>query len=123
MHRHATAQVGQRKGALSVAAIGRAEQRKQRAVLRDLTQAGARVAQLGQGLQRSLQYSSGVEFRLPSEFTASLTGFYNIFLNMTDAFGLGNGTVPRDDSLSARSLGSGIGLELSVRRPLTRRLG
>jgi TonB family protein len=81
---------------------------------------------LSGGLQRALQASVGVEAELPWDVTAVATVFRNAFFNMTDA--LGTNPVPKNgDSFPARfdqrANGSAIGLELTVRRRLTRRLG
>ena len=76
------------------------------------------------GLQRALQSSAGFTYKLPSDFTASLTVFQNAFFNMTDFIGLaqldqsGGG-----DLQDARSLGHAYGVEAMVRRSLARDLG
>jgi TonB family protein len=82
------------------------------------------------GLQRSLQASSGVELELPEDFTATVTLFDNVFLDMTDSVSTSRARTlsedeadPELDQLLNRSLGSTIGLELFVQRPLTHRLG
>ncbi len=76
------------------------------------------------GLQQTAQSSVGVELDLPGDIQATVTGFHSAFFNMTDALG----TAPpsaRDFSQSfvARVVGSGTGLEVAVRRRLTRKLG
>jgi hypothetical protein len=76
---------------------------------------------LRRGLQRSLQTSAGVEMDLPEEITASATLFQNAFFNMTDAIGATSGQI--DINADQRSLGSAVGLELLVRRRLTKALG
>lgn len=81
---------------------------------------GFAVASLRGGLQRSVQASSGVEFTLPLELTASVTGFAATFMNMTDA--VGSQADPSDPSLP-RSLGGAKGLEIYLRRSLAKRLG
>jgi TonB family protein len=86
---------------------------------------------LAGGLQRSLQASSGVEIGLPEDFIATVTVFDNVFLDMTDVISTAREQEENDngesddeiDQLLNRSLGSSIGLEVYVRRPLTRRLG
>ena len=80
---------------------------------------GFQLAGLRGGLQRSLQSSAGVEHDLPAGFTGSLTLFQNVFLDMTD----GIGTASDDDRIDRRSLGSAVGAELMIRRPLTQKLG
>jgi hypothetical protein len=85
---------------------------------------GFRLSGLESGLQRSLQWSSGVEHDLDEGTTGSFTVFQDIFLNMTDPLGtlavVGNGGV---EAFTQRSFGSSAGLELLLRRKLTRRLG
>lgn len=76
------------------------------------------------GLQRALQSSAGLTYKLPSDFTASLTVFQNAFFNMTDFIGL----VQLDQSgggnlQDARSLGHAYGVEALLRRSLSRDLG
>lgn len=78
------------------------------------------------GLQRALQSSAGVEVDLPWDVSASATVFRNAFFNMSDA--LGTNPVPSSggsfpDHFGLRALGSSVGLEIVVRRKLTRRLG
>jgi hypothetical protein len=89
---------------------------------------GFQIGGLRGGLQRSVQASSGVETDLPDGFTSSLTFFYNAFFDMTDALGAS----PRDDDdeddddaeiLTRRSMGSSVGMEIWIRRPLTKKLG
>jgi hypothetical protein len=79
---------------------------------------------LGEGLQRSLQSSTSLALALPERFEATLTGFQSIHFDTSDALGvsrLDNG----DPNVNpqTRALGSTRGLEVLVRRPLTRRLG
>ncbi|XXY20468.1 TonB-dependent receptor [Sorangium sp. So ce216] len=78
---------------------------------------------IDQGLQWSLQSSGGIEVDLPEDVEAKLTLFRNAFFDMTDTLG----TSDRDNeipvSLARRSLGASTGLELSLRRRLTHRLG
>jgi TonB family protein len=78
------------------------------------------------GLQRSFQSSLGVEADLPYDVTAAATVFEDAFFDMNDA--LGTAPVPKDgDSFSEayqqRSLGQSFGLELLVKRRLTRTIG
>jgi TonB family protein len=84
---------------------------------------GFQIGGIEGGLQRSVQASSGVETDLPESFTGSVTVFYNVFLRMTDALGTGQGGGDDADDLMRRSLGSSVGLEIWLRRPLTRKLG
>jgi hypothetical protein len=82
---------------------------------------GLAIANLQGGLQRSLQASAGVEIELPWSTSATFTAFDSVFMNMTDSLGV----APSDnDRLTlSRSLGYGRGIEIYVRRPLTKRLG
>jgi hypothetical protein len=83
--------------------------------------AAQQIAELAGGLQTSLQASSGVEVLLPAELVATATVFDNVFWNLTDPLGI---TGEFDfDTADTRAMGSAVGLELSLRRPLTRRLG
>ena len=78
------------------------------------------------GLQRSFQSSFGVEADLPWDVTGIATVFHNAFFNMTDALGTNappGGSSDFPTRFDARSLGSSTGLELTLRRRLTRRLG
>ena len=82
---------------------------------------GLALGSLARGLQTSLQSSAGIELDLPDATTASVSLFDNVFLNMTDVLDLpaGNSANVRQ----ARSLGSAYGLEVYLRRRMTRRLG
>lgn len=76
------------------------------------------------GLQQSAQSSFGVEVDLPEDIQATVTAFHSAFFNMTDALG----TAPPSSSdfsqsFAERSRGSGTGLEVTLRRRLTRKLG
>jgi hypothetical protein len=75
-----------------------------------------------------VQASSGVEADLPLAITASATFFYGAFFNLSDAASVpvtGASTFPFGEltGLDQRSLGSGVGMEIYVRRKLTERLG
>lgn len=90
---------------------------------------GFQIASLDGGLQRSVQSSAGVEVTLPEDTTASFTLFQNVFFAMTDTIGSsggggGNGEEDDDaDRLLQRSLGSAVGAEFLLKRPLTKRFG
>lgn len=83
------------------------------------------LASLKEGLQTSLQSSAGIEVDLPDATTASITFFDNVFLNMTDALSTlsADGADPTDVVRTPRSLGSGYGMEVYLRRRLTRDVG
>jgi hypothetical protein len=74
---------------------------------------------LDEGLQTSFQTSAGVEIDLPEAVTASATLFHNAFFNMTDALGT---SADLDVIASERSQGSAAGLELLVKRAISKRL-
>jgi TonB family protein len=83
---------------------------------------GLNPGELEGGLQRAIQASAGMELDLPSDFALTTTLFHNIFLNMNDALG----TDTDDESgvgIDQRSLGTAYGLEIYLRRSLTKRLG
>jgi TonB family protein len=81
---------------------------------------GLAIGQLKGGLQTSVQASAGLELDLPEATTASVTAFDNVFLNMSDTLGVEQSG---DDVLQEpRSLGSAVGVEVYVRRRLTRRV-
>jgi TonB family protein len=83
---------------------------------------GRAAADLDRGLQKAFQTSSGAELRLGRNTKASVTLFYNSFFAMTDGLA-SHGDGPPDSGAEQRSQGSAVGLELYVRRPLTRHLG
>ncbi|MCA9594790.1 MAG: TonB family protein [Myxococcales bacterium] len=84
---------------------------------------GFQISGLEAGLQRSVQYSSGVETDLPWDVTASFTLFQNAFFRMTDALGASRGSEGGTEVLEQRSLGSSVGAEVFLKRPLTKKLG
>jgi TonB family protein len=78
-----------------------------------------------QGLQRGVQSSAGLELELIDDIRASLTVFQNVLFAGSDALGvsqLDNADVSVDAD-SDRVTAHSYGLELYVRRSLTRRLG
>jgi TonB family protein len=77
------------------------------------------------GLQQALQSSAAAEWRPGREWTAKLTLFQNAFFDMTDTLTLGqydDDQVPAV-SFADRAFGHSYGVEVLLRRPLTRRLG
>ncbi|MEO7328505.1 MAG: TonB family protein, partial [Minicystis sp.] len=75
-------------------------------------------------LQRSLQSSVGVEMDLPEDVRATAAVFWNAFFDMTD--GLGTARASADDfdpSFGQRANGTSYGMELTVHRRLTKKLG
>jgi TonB family protein len=78
-----------------------------------------------QGLQRALQSSSGLEMKLFDDISASVSVFQNVLFAGSDALGvsqLDNADVSVDAD-SDRVTSHSYGLELYIRRSLTRRLG
>jgi TonB dependent receptor-like, beta-barrel/TonB-dependent Receptor Plug Domain/Gram-negative bacterial TonB protein C-terminal len=85
---------------------------------------GFQIGGLRGGLQRAVQTSAGVHVELPEDVKASVTLFQNVFFNMTDAIGVARAELGDDeDELELRSLGHSFGLEVYLRRRLTRRFG
>jgi hypothetical protein len=86
--------------------------------------------QIGRGvLQTSLQHSFGVETQLPESFVGTATVFHNAMFELTDLLGTTrpgqsyDGNQNFETQLNQRALGSTVGLELYLRRPLTRNVG
>jgi TonB family protein len=88
------------------------------------------------GLQKAVQYSAGVNYELPWGFQSSVALFQSAFFNMTDLISLiqleqtanrrtngGDGVSNDSDINNFRTDGQAYGLELMVRRSLSRRLG
>ncbi|HEY4118473.1 MAG TPA: TonB-dependent receptor plug domain-containing protein, partial [Byssovorax sp.] len=74
------------------------------------------------GLQRAFQTSASIEVDLPAEITASVGEFHDAFFNMTDALSISTpGTLPTGST--QRANGHAYGLEVSVKRDLTKRVG
>ena len=84
---------------------------------------GFQVGGLQGGLQRSLQTSAGFEAYLPEDITGSITFFHNAFFNMNDPLGTANPSEDGPGDLDGRSEGWALGMEVTLRRRLTRRLG
>jgi hypothetical protein len=84
---------------------------------------GVQLAGIRNGLQSSLQASSGVELDLPEGMSGSATVFKDGFLNLTDPLGVSGDVFAHSDTAFVRSIGSSEGIELSLQRSLSRRLG
>lgn len=82
---------------------------------------GLTIARLRQGLQKSIQASSGAELDLDDATTLSLSAFYNVFLDLSDALGTSDGDGP--PAFAERSDGRAFGAEFYLKRRLTRRIG
>ncbi len=86
---------------------------------------GADLGTLAGGLQSSIQASQGVELRLPLGFTLTTTVFLHDYFGLTDALTTCiSGTSQHIDSgcLDKRVKGRSYGVELFLRRALTKRL-
>ena len=86
---------------------------------------GFQPGNLRSGLQKAVQLAQGVEYAMPLDFTLAPTLFVSNYLDMTDALAtcdvLGSGDAP-DNCAVQRVRGRAYGLELMLRRPLTKRL-
>jgi hypothetical protein len=77
---------------------------------------GLQFSQLSRGLQSAFQYSAGAEIKLPLEFTATGDVFLHDYTGLADYFE----TCPPGES-TCNFDGRAVGLEVLVRRPLTKR--
>jgi hypothetical protein len=84
---------------------------------------GLAIGSLRGGLQRSVQSSAGVEVEIPELFTATVSAFDNVFMNMSDTLGVSRDPDVDDAFADPRSQGSSIGMEVYLRRRLTKRIG
>jgi hypothetical protein len=82
---------------------------------------GLAVANLDGGLQQSLQTAATLEVDLPWSTLGKITGFNNVFIDMSDT--LGAAPDNRDPTRIPRSLGGARGIELFVSRSLGNRVG
>jgi hypothetical protein len=84
---------------------------------------GAQVADLAGGLQHAVLFSSGVRAKLPEEFQASVSVFRAAYFKALDPIGGARDFTIDRTVLGRRSTVSAAGLELELRRSLTRELG
>ena len=85
---------------------------------------GLTIGSLAGGLQRGVQTSAGVEADMPLEFTGTATVFRSATLNLTDFLTSAarfDGTSD-DRTFDRRATGDAYGLELFVKRSLTKRV-
>jgi hypothetical protein len=83
---------------------------------------GFQISGLKDGLQRSIQSSAGVEADLPKQISIAGTVFQNAFFNLTDP--ISAMALNRElDDVAQRSRGHAVGLELSIRRSFSERVG
>ena len=86
---------------------------------------GLQIGDLKPSLQSSYQTSQGAEIALPAEITATATGFLHDYMGLSDltaTCGEGGPSTIRDICISDRVRGRTFGLELLLRRNLTKRL-
>jgi TonB family protein len=84
---------------------------------------GAQVADLTDGLQRAVLWSSGLKLKLPLDLLASATVFRSGYFNALDPLGGGRDFTIDRTALDRRATITAAGLELHVARPVTKRLG
>jgi TonB family protein len=84
---------------------------------------GVAVAGLPGGLQRSVQASAGVRAELPASFSGTATLFQNAYFGLTDPFSQNQDLELDADEARIRSTGHAVGLEVLLRRRLTRGFG
>jgi TonB family protein len=84
---------------------------------------GAQVADLADGLQSALLWSSGLKLKLPLDLLASATVFRSAYFNALDPIGGGRDFTIDRAALDRRATVSAAGLELHLARPVTKRLG
>ncbi len=77
---------------------------------------------LGGGLQQALQLVQGLELAFPDDWSASLSGFVHFYSNLTDLLATCGAGID-GCRLEDRADGRAYGLEVMVRRPLTREIG
>lgn len=85
--------------------------------------AGFQISGIRGGLQRAIQTSMGLEAELPHGVTATVTGFRHAVLGLTDPLGTTRGGGLGVERFTRRSTGLTHGLELGLRRPLSKRIG
>ncbi|MFO0564481.1 MAG: TonB-dependent receptor plug domain-containing protein [Polyangiaceae bacterium] len=76
---------------------------------------------LENGLQTSLQSSAGLEVALPDDVSAGVTFFHNAFFDLTDSLSISS--LDPDLTEDRRAQGYAVGMELMLKRRLTRNLG
>lgn len=84
---------------------------------------GAAVTNINQGLQRSMQASSSVEYQAESGSFISLTAFDSIYTNLADPLGTEHHFSLDAAQLTERVRGNAYGLEVFFKHPLTERVG
>ena len=86
---------------------------------------GLDLGALDNGLQSSIQAGQGLELALPLDFSLTTTAFVQNYFNLSDQFATCitvNGNQGSDSCVSERVRGRGYGLEVLLRRDLTKRI-
>ncbi len=86
---------------------------------------GLTVGRLGEGLERSMQLSHGIEWALPYSFSVSTTFFASRTVGLADVFAACPGArraFTDGNACTTRSSGGAFGLEVYVKRPITEKL-
>jgi outer membrane receptor protein involved in Fe transport len=84
---------------------------------------GAQVADLEQGLQRAVLWSSGLKLKLPLDLLATASVLRSAYFNALDPLGGGRDFTIDRTLLERRATVSAAGLELYLARSMTKRLG
>jgi TonB family protein len=83
----------------------------------------ATIGTLQGGLQRALSMSTTVGANLPLDFGVAVTGFRSEYYNLLDPIGRDKDWSFDANNLNHRERGMAYGVELEVRRAMTRRIG
>ncbi len=84
---------------------------------------GFQLGGLRGGLQQSFQSSFGGELKLPDEQTLGITGYHNVFFNMSDLLSLVRAGDRLNISIDTKTTGQAYGVEFLFKRDLSRHLG
>lgn len=85
---------------------------------------GFELADLRGGLQKGIQSAAGVEWRLPDDWVSKATLFQAAYFDLSDLLSLIQYGDELDDiGANTRTIGHAYGLELVLRRPLTKKFG
>lgn len=85
---------------------------------------GFELSDLRGGLQKGIQSAAGVEWRMPHEWISKATLFQAAYFDQSDLLSLVQYGDELDDiGPNTRTIGHAYGLELVVRRPLTKKFG
>lgn len=81
------------------------------------------IAGLPRGLQGAAQTSAGVEADLPKDFSVGLTAWKASFRDTNDFFAAGGSVDLQDNNGELRTAGYAIGLEMQLKRRISRSIG